>query len=90
MVRGYIKFVVLRSFEHQEIYSTFWLCSNFKERTPQRGRQGTCLLSFPTTNHSRRLAARRLLCESPCRTGTIHLQTPTTFQVSLSKPNNTA
>ncbi|GFT16728.1 hypothetical protein TNCV_1333441 [Trichonephila clavipes] len=32
-------------------------------------------LSFPSTNHTRGLAARRLFSVPPCRKGTIHLQT---------------
>ncbi|GFW36071.1 hypothetical protein TNCV_4929341 [Trichonephila clavipes] len=47
----------------------------FRGRKPW-GWPGAYHLSSPSTNHTRRLAARRLFRVPPCRKGTIHLQTP--------------
>ncbi|GFX97361.1 hypothetical protein TNCV_1077321 [Trichonephila clavipes] len=54
------------------------------------GLSGDSHLSSPSTNPTRRLAARRLFIVPPCREGTIHLQTSITSPGFELRPYGTA
>ncbi|GFV48951.1 hypothetical protein TNCV_1093511 [Trichonephila clavipes] len=54
------------------------------------GWPGASQLSFPSTNHTRGLAARWLFRVSPCRKGTIYLQTSTSSPGFEPSPYGTA
>ncbi|GFX23817.1 uncharacterized protein TNCV_1788481 [Trichonephila clavipes] len=61
----------------------------FRGRTPW-GWSGASHLSFPSTNLTKGLAARRLFKVSPCREGTMHLQTSMSSPGFEPSPNGTA
>ncbi|GFX62041.1 hypothetical protein TNCV_2227671 [Trichonephila clavipes] len=73
--------VISHIFEHQTGDSSIWLGStpNFEGEHPGSGGLDTSHLSFPSTNLSKRLTARRIFRVSPCLKGTLHLKNIPTF-----------
>ncbi|GFS88661.1 hypothetical protein TNCV_1462531 [Trichonephila clavipes] len=75
--KALVVFLSIRSSEHQAGDNTFWFGSTpYLRQNTLQGVVRTSFLSSPSTSLTRGPTARRIFRVSPCREGTIHLQTP--------------